>query len=193
MVQARVLSARFQVFQVFPLGYGYSDRVPGFAGKRLVDQLLAVLDPHGVDRFVVWGYSKGGAMALGIGRATPRAAGVVCGGFWPGLVTPALIRRLDRRLRADHPSRSLWWWFKDFDWSEELSKMSCARLLYWGSEDRQMAQRLRSTREELALQNVDFVEFPELDHAGCAAPDALETQIVPSVESWFQRSLRGVW
>ncbi|MEX0874697.1 MAG: alpha/beta hydrolase [Actinomycetota bacterium] len=193
MVQARVLSTKLRVFQVFPLGYGYSERVPGFAGERLVDQVLAVLDRHEVDRFVVWGYSKGGAMGLGIARATRRAAGVVCGGFWPGLVTPGLVRQMDRRLRPDHPSRSLWWWFKDFDWADELSRMSCARLLYWGSEDRQMAQRLRRTREQLTLQDVDFMEFPGFDHGGCSSPEALESAVVPGVAGWLERRLGAEW
>lgn len=53
MMQARVLSDTYQVFQVAPLGYGYSNRVPGYTGERLAEQVLQVLDHHGVDRFVV--------------------------------------------------------------------------------------------------------------------------------------------
>jgi pimeloyl-ACP methyl ester carboxylesterase len=111
LVQARMLSARWRVFQVFPLGYGYSDRVSGYAGEALADQIGVVLDGHEVDRFVVWGYSKGGAMAACIARGTHRAAGLVCGGFSLDFLTPGRLRQLDRRLRPDHPSRSLWWWF----------------------------------------------------------------------------------
>jgi pimeloyl-ACP methyl ester carboxylesterase len=193
MVHARLLSPRWRVFQVFPLGYGYSERVPGFSGERLVEQVLAVLDRHDVNRFVVWGYSKGGAMGLSIARATTRVAGLVCGGFWPGLVTPGLVRQLDRRLSPDHPSRSLWWWFKDFDWSDELSRMSCARLLYWGGQDRQMAQRLRRTREQLTLQDVDFIEFPGLDHGACGSPEAAESVVVPEVATWLEGRLGADW
>ena len=149
-VRARLLSDRCQVFQIAPLGYGYSDRVPGYAGEALASQITAVLDGHGVDRFVVWGYSAGGAMGAAIARRTSRVAALVCGGFSPvDLPTPGMMRQMDRRLRPDDPSRSLWWWFKGFDWSKELSEMSCPRLLYWGSEDRQMAIRLRRTREQL--------------------------------------------
>ena len=79
MVQDRMLSDTCQVFQVAPLGYGYSDRVPGYSGDRLAEQVLRVLDHHDVDHFVVWGYSAGGAMALCIAQSTPRAVGVVTG------------------------------------------------------------------------------------------------------------------
>lgn len=193
MVQARMLSGHWQVFQICPLGYGYSERVPGFAGEMLSDQILAVLDRHDVDRFVVWGYSAGGAMALCIARATPRAAGLVCGGLSPHTPTPGVMRQLDRRLHPDHPSRSLWWWFKSFDWSDVLSGMSCARLFYWGSEDRQMAKRLRHARDQLPLQEVDFVEFPGFDHGRCSTPAALENPVVPTVADWISQRLGPAW
>ena len=44
MIQARILSDRWRVFQIYPLGYGYSDRVPGYAGEALPGQILGVLD-----------------------------------------------------------------------------------------------------------------------------------------------------
>ncbi len=79
--QARLLSDRWRVLQIHPLEFGYRERVPGYAGEALADQVLAVLDHHGVDRFVVWGISKGGAMAACIERRTTRTAGLVSGGF----------------------------------------------------------------------------------------------------------------
>jgi pimeloyl-ACP methyl ester carboxylesterase len=108
-----------------PVGYGYSERVPGYAGEALADQALAVLDRHGVDRFVIWGYSKGGAMAACIARGTGRTAGLVCGAF--SLLdrpSDASMRQMDRRLAPDHPSRSLWAWVKRFDWAEQLATTS---------------------------------------------------------------------
>jgi pimeloyl-ACP methyl ester carboxylesterase len=123
MMQARALSDTYQVFQVAPLGYGYSDRVPGYTGDRLAEQVLGVLDYHGVDHFVVWGYSAGGAMALCIAQATRRAVRIVIGGFSPSPLRPGVLRQLDRRLAPDHPSRSLWWWFQEFDWTTELAAM----------------------------------------------------------------------
>ena len=77
MIQAQVLSDRWRVIQIQPLRYGYSQRVAGYAGEVLADQVMAVLDHQRVDRFVVWGYSKGGAMAACIARGTPRTVGLV--------------------------------------------------------------------------------------------------------------------
>ncbi len=188
MIQARLLSDRFQVFQIAPLGFGYSDRVPGYTGERLPEQILAVLDNHDVDRFAVWGYSKGGAMTLSIARATPRAAALVCGGYTPNFLTPGILRQLDRRLAPDHPSRSLWWWHNGFDWNDEVGKMSCARLFYWGGEDRQMAKHLRRTSNQLALQDADFIEFPDLDHGDCNTPESLEHPVVPAVADWLRET-----
>jgi pimeloyl-ACP methyl ester carboxylesterase len=185
MVQARMLSDRFQVFQIAPLGYGHSERVPGYAGELLPDQILAVLDRHGVDRFVVWGYSAGGAMTLSIARTTPRAAGLVCGGYAPDFLTPGIMRQMDRRLPPDHAARSFWWWHNGFDWIEEVSAMPCPRLFYWGSEDRQMAKKLRRTSELLTFQDVDFIEFPGLDHGECSTPESLEDPVVPTVADWI--------
>lgn len=195
MPQARLLSDRWRVFQIAPLGYGYSDRVPGYAGEALVDQVLAVLDRHDAGRFAVWGYSKGGAMAACIARATPRAAGLICGGFalGDGGPRPGVLRQLDRRLAPDHPSRSLWWWCKEFDWSAELANMAAAALLYWGTDDRQMAKRLDRARGQLGLQHVDFLEFPGLDHQAGNASPALEDRVVPGVAHWLSDRLGPSW
>lgn len=181
VVQARMFSDRWQVFEIAPLGYGYSDRVPGYAGEHLAEQILTVLDHHRVDRFVVWGYSAGGAMSLCVARATDRAAGLVIGGFAPYRMTPGIMRQLDRRLRPDHPSRSLWWWYNGFDWPDEVNAISGARLCYWGGNDVQMAKRLRAMREQLMFQDLDFIEFPAFDHRECNSPGALASNVVPAV------------
>src|SRR6185437_12348879 len=101
-------------------------------------QVLAVLDRHQIDRFTIWGYSAGGAMAAYVARATPRAAALVCGGFSLfDRFTSGTLQRLDRRLPPDHASRTLWWWVNSVDWTGEISAASFPCLLYWGSRDRQ--------------------------------------------------------
>jgi pimeloyl-ACP methyl ester carboxylesterase len=191
--QARLLSDRWRVFQVHPLGYGYSERVPGYAGEALVDQVLAVLDHHAVDRFVVWGISKGGAMAACIARATTRTAGLVTGAFSLHHPTDAQMRRMDRRLRPDHPSRALWAWVKRFDWVEELLVMPCPGLLYWGSEDRNHAPGLRRTRDLLNGDDLEFVEFPGLGHEVGGEPQHITNSVVPMVVDWTARRLGPSW
>lgn len=199
MIQAQVLSDRWRVFQIQPLGYGYSERVAGYAGEALADQVMGVLDDHGVDRFVVWGYSKGGAMAACIARATPRTVGLVCGAY--ALLdhpTDARMRQMDRRLRPDHPSRTLWAWVKRFDWREEFRSLPCPSLLYWGSEDRH-APRLRRARELLGdpdlfgRQDIEFVEYPGLGHEAGGDSQHLAESVIPIVVDWTARRIGPGW
>lgn len=193
-VHVRLLSDRWQLFHVTPVGYGQSDRVPGYAGEALADQIVAVLDRHEVDRFAIWGYSAGGAMAACIARATPRAAALVCGGFdLFDPLAPGTLRQLDRRLHPDHPSRSLWRWVNAFDWNSELRAMSCPCLVYWGSDDRQIAKKLRRAQARLLLHDVDFVEFTALDHAACNTRKALLEHVVPAVDEWVSSRVGRDW
>lgn len=196
MIHSRVLSDRWRVFEISPLGYGRSDRVPGYAGELLPHQILTVLDHHDVDRFVIWGYSKGGAMAATVARATPRAAGLVCAAFALGAVpTPGLIRQMDRRVRPDDPDRTLWRWVSEIHWDDELRAMSIPRLLFWGSEDTsvQMAKRLRKIRERFAGEDIDFVEFPGYGHAEISSDEVSTDVVFPVVAAWIDRRLGRAW
>jgi pimeloyl-ACP methyl ester carboxylesterase len=187
LIHLRLLRDAYSVFEIAPLGYGRSDRVPGYANEALAAQVLSVLDHHDIDRFVVCGYSKGGAMALSVARQTPRAAGVVCGGYAPiGFLTDALMRRLDRRLAHDHPSRTLWPYVKSIDWETELASPRCSALFYWGSEDRQMARHLRRTREQFESKYINFMEFEGLDH-GAFNEDVTANIVIPAVRTWLRK------
>jgi pimeloyl-ACP methyl ester carboxylesterase len=192
-IQVQLLSDAFKVVEVAPLGYGRSDRVAGYAGEALADQVLSMLDHHGVDRFVIWGYSAGGAMAACIARETPRAAGVACGGFAFDSLTDGVMRQMERRLPEGHPGRTLWPWVRSFDWAEELMAMSSPLLFYWGAEDRQMAKRLRRMRGQLWRDGIDFAEFECLDHAACGGDEAAREVVIPAVRSWVARRLGGPW
>lgn len=183
-VLATALSQDWQVFQTTPIGYGLSDRVSGFAGARTTEQVLAVLDQHDTDGFVASGYSAGGAMAAGVVCSTDRAVGLVCGGFALVPARPGVVRQLDRRLPPDHPSREQWAWIASFNWPEDLANLSIPRLLYWGSEDRQMAKPLRRLREELILHDTDFVELAGYDHGGCSSERALTNDVAPTIRRW---------
>lgn len=187
-VHVRMLGDRSQVFHITPVGYGKSDRVPGYAGEALPDQVIAVLDRHEVERFVVWGYSAGGAMAACVARATPRTAALICGGFSLfHRFTPGTMRTLDRRLAPDHASRSLWPWVNAFDWHHEIDAMALPTLLYWGGSDRQMASKLRRSSSALFVGQVDFVEFEGLDHGACNSSEALAGLVVPTIRDWMAR------
>ncbi len=198
LIQARVLGDRWRVFQIHPLGYGYSERVHGYAGEALSDQVLAVLDHHGVDRFVVWGYSKGGAMAACIARATPRSAGLVSGAFsildHP---TDAKMRQMDRRLRPDHPSRTLWAWVKRFDWADELRTMSCPSLsvgeVRTGTQGDSDVLASSSANQTSSEGRTLFVEYPGLGHEAGGDPQFLAETVIPMVKDWTVRRLGHTW
>lgn len=48
------LSRQFRVLQIHPVGFGASDRPDEYDFGSIGDQVLAVCDQEGVDRFAVW-------------------------------------------------------------------------------------------------------------------------------------------
>jgi pimeloyl-ACP methyl ester carboxylesterase len=197
MPQLRILRDSWHVFQIDPIGYGYSERIPGYAGEALTEQVLAVLDEHAVERFVIWGYSQRGGMAACVARATSRATAMVSGGIaLLRVMTPAEQRRGERALRADHPSRPFWRWFMRFDWAAELAAMQCPKLVYFGAEDfGAQGRRLRHDRAQLEAVGVDVIEFEGLDHALCGDGDTevIRDQILPTVVDWVHRRVGPSW
>jgi pimeloyl-ACP methyl ester carboxylesterase len=196
LVHLRALSDRWTVVEISPIGYGRSDRVPGYAGELLADQVHAVLDRHEIDRSVVWGYSAGGAMAASIALASTRTSGLICGGFALGdAPTPGVIRQMDRRLAPDHPARTLWAWVTSIDWTAELRAMTFPRLFFWGGEDTsvQMAERLRRMRDRFADTDIDFVEFPGVGHEVGGDEPLLTDLVFPAVIEWIDHRFESGW
>jgi pimeloyl-ACP methyl ester carboxylesterase len=182
----RVLSSRYRVIQIEPLGFGSSDRPAEYPRVGLHEQVLTVLDSENVERFVAWGYSQGGAMAAAVAQATPRAAAMVAGGFSPfGGPTDSALSRMDREQRVPIASRAFWHWYKRFDWLHELAALRCPRLIYVGGEDRTHAPAIQRTRNQLTGHGVSVVRFEGLDHRTCNDEPALSTQVIPTVVSWL--------
>lgn len=193
-LQLRLLADRYQVIQVEPLGFGASDRPHNFPAAGLHEQVLAVVDREAVGRFVVWGYSQGGAMAAAVAQASPRVAAVVAGGFSLATQpTDAWVDRMDREQRVPVAARTFWHQFKRFDWIEELAAMMRPRLLYVGGEDRVHAAGLRRTRASLADRGATVVEFDGLDHRACDCEPAVSTRIVPTVVGWLDNMVGSGW
>lgn len=193
--ELRLLSDRYTVVQISPLGFGRSDRPRDYPREGIHEHVLAVLDHEEVDRFVVWGYSQCGAMAAAVAQATPRAAGMVSGGFSlvDGGPTDARLSHMDREQRVPVAPRAFWHWRKRFDWLDELAAMRCPRLLYVGTEDRLQALGVRRTREALTERGVTVIEFDGLDHRTCAREPALSTRVVPTVLDWLDESVGTGW
>jgi pimeloyl-ACP methyl ester carboxylesterase len=193
-LQLRLLADRYQVIQVEPLGFGASDRPHRLPGAGLHEQVLAVVDREAVDRFVVWGYSQGGAMAAAVARASPRVVAMVAGGFSLATQpTAAWVDRMDRQQRVPNAARTFWRQFKRFDWVAELAAMGCPSLLYVGGEDRVQAGGLRRTRASLADAGAIVVEFDGLDHRTCDREPAMSTRIVPTVVDWLNNTVGSSW
>ncbi|WP_179790316.1 alpha/beta fold hydrolase [Actinopolymorpha rutila] len=183
------LSDRYTVIQIEPLGFGWSDRPSDYPLAGVHEQVLAVLNQEGVDSFVVWGYSQGGAMALAIAQATPRVTGMVAGGWSPmGAPTDAWMRRADREQQIPIASRAFWRWYRRFDWLDELAAMQCPKLVYAGSGDRPRVSGPRGiprARDALTQRGVTLMEFGGLDHRTCNTEPALSNSVVPAVLDWL--------
>jgi pimeloyl-ACP methyl ester carboxylesterase len=189
-----LLSARHQVIQIEPLGFGRSERPADYPPEGIHEQVLAVLDAESVDRFVVWGYSQGGSMAAAVAQATPRVAALIVGAA--PLVdrpTDAWMARMDREQRVPVAPRTFWHWFKRFDWLAELERMPCPRLVYGGTDDQHHVRHIRRHGEALTGRGVTVIEFPGLDHDTCLREPALSTQVVPEVTDWLDHNLNAGW
>lgn len=75
------LAGTHRVVSVDPLGNGLSDKpheLDAYAWPAVATDLLEVIDAAGVDRPVVWGYSRGGALAAALASEHPdRVAALV--------------------------------------------------------------------------------------------------------------------
>ena len=79
-----LLTPTHRVLTVDPLGNGLSDKPHEIDAYRWPDvgaDIVAVLDAAGVDRAVVWGYSRGASLAAVVAAASPdRVAAVILTG-----------------------------------------------------------------------------------------------------------------
>ncbi len=181
----RLLSDRYTLIQVEPVGFCRSDRPQRYPRAGVPEQILTVCDTEGIDEFAVWGFSQGGAMACTVARATPRARLLICGGFNPlrGL-SAAWLARMNLEKRVPLGSREFWNYFHSYDWRHELRRLDIAMLVYAGSLDKQCLSR----SEQLVVRalGVDVVTFDGLGHAdsGLGDPDSPATN---TVAEWMNR------
>ncbi|WP_427888672.1 alpha/beta fold hydrolase [Kribbella sp. GL6] len=166
------LAERFRVFQVHPVGFGASDRPEVYDFGSIGDQVLAVLDHEGVERFCVWGFSQTACMAAMAARSTSRAHALVMGGVVPiGMVTDAEMRRLEREPRLPRPALEFWRAYRSYDWHHELRCYPGRRVTYMGTADPAF-RRFRKLRPVLEGIGVTYLEFEGLNHTTCGLGDA---------------------
>lgn len=79
------LARHWRVINVDPLGHGASDKphdADSYAAAGVTADLVAVLDAEKVDRATVWGYSRGGWLALNLASRYPdRVDRIVVGAY----------------------------------------------------------------------------------------------------------------
>lgn len=190
--QLSLFADRYTALQVTPIGFGASERPADYRPPNgIAPQVLAVLDQEGIDRFAVWGYSQGAAMAAVVALATPRAVAMIAGGHpLIGEPTSGTLRRLDKEPRLPIGAHAFWHWYAAHDWDRELSAMACTKIVYFGSEDR---PTLRRRREQLIASGVDVYEFAGLDHQTCDSGLGFEQRVLPAVVERLTQAHPSGW
>lgn len=95
---------------IFPdmRGHGRSDRpheASAYSCEAVIGDALAVLDDVGVDQADVWGYSRGGSVAVWLSAVAPaRVTRAIIGGYGPGRRVPP-PRPAPTTLRSSKGSR----------------------------------------------------------------------------------------
>ena len=199
------LAERFTVIVASPRGFAASGRLTGddpYRAGDMAEDLVAVVQAVGFERFAVLGYSFSGAFAAWLPHLTGGVDAVVAGGFpIAGDYTylQADVHRRTEEARADPDA----WAYLDahFDpraaiaFYSELSELpadalvsdlKCPLLAFWGDEDEEIA--LAGGTEELASgldrHGLQHVSFPGHDHEGMLRHIG---EAVPSVLAWFDR------
>lgn len=184
----------FRVVEVHPLGFGRrSDRPAGsdYPAGGIHEQVRAVLDEENIGRFVVWGFSQGGSMAMCVAQGIPDRVDALVAGACLLIDEPsdAWMARSERQGRVPVGPMTFWRWFRRFDWLEELGAMPFPRLFYVGTEDTGRVRALRRHRDALVERGLEIMEFEGLDHR--MAENQLE-RVVPDVLDWLRQAARGL-
>jgi pimeloyl-ACP methyl ester carboxylesterase len=192
------LARDFAVVVAAPRGYARSSRLAiddDDAVDLLRNDLLAVADAAGLDRFSILGYSLSGAVAAWLGTVESRIDRVVAGGF-PLLGSYARVLDAARHDAAEVRSVE-----EDFDPRAALAfyahlatlpdgalvdRQSRTPLAYWGSDDEVLARFGALTKLAFGLRErgVRFRVLDGLDHTGALL--AFET-----VMPWIVEELRS--
>jgi pimeloyl-ACP methyl ester carboxylesterase len=201
----RPLLDRFTVIVASPRGFASSSRLDADAPYRvddLVDDVVAVMQAVGFERFSVLGYSFTGAFAPWIARLSGRVDAVVSGGFPIIGDYTYLYADIQRRTEEAMADPAVWAMVDSrFDnraalaFYRELSELpadslatdlQCPLFAFWGDQDEEIA--LAGGTEELASgldrRGLQHVSFPGHDHEGMLAHI---NDAVPDVLAWFDQ------
>jgi pimeloyl-ACP methyl ester carboxylesterase len=195
---------RFTVITASPRGFATSSRLGADAPYRvrdLADDLIAVVEAVGFDRFFVLGYSFTGVFAPWIAHLTGRADAVVSGGFpiagdyaylYPEIQRQSEAAKSDpaawARVDAQFDNRAALAFYRELSElpaDSLVSDLPCPLFAFWGDQDEEMGpggtQQLASGLDRHGIRHVSF---PGYDHEGMLThiDDA-----VPEVLAWFDQ------
>ncbi|MFZ0341694.1 MAG: alpha/beta hydrolase [Gaiellaceae bacterium] len=205
VLDLRPFSERFTVITASPRGFEGSGRLDADAAYRvrdLADDLVAVLQEVGFERFSVLGYSFTGAFAPWLAQLTGRVDAVVSGGFPIAGDYTYLDADTRRRTEEARSDPAAWEYVNShFDtraalaFYRELSQLPpdslvsglpCPLYAFWGDDDEEIA--LGGGTDQLAAvldrHGLQHVSFPGRDHEGMLAN---LDEAVPGVLAWLDR------
>lgn len=195
---------RFTVIAASPRGFGSSTRLDAdipYRVRDMADDLVAVVQAVGFDRFFVLGYSFTGAFAPWIAHLTGKADAVVSGGFpiagdytylYPEIQRQSEAAKSDpdawARVDAAFDNRAALTFYRELSnlpADSLVADLPCPLFAFWGEQDEEMGpggtEQLASGLDRHGLQHVSF---PGYDHEGMLTHlDAAS----PSVLAWLDR------
>jgi pimeloyl-ACP methyl ester carboxylesterase len=195
---------RFTVITASPRGFGASGRLDADAPYRvgdLAEDLVAIVQAVGFERFFVFGYSFSGAFGPWLAQLTGRVDAVVSGGFpiagdyaylYPEIQRQSEAAKSDpaawARVDAAFDNRAALAFYRELSELPQdslISDLPCPLFAFWGDEDEEMGpggtEQLAASLDRYGLPHVSF---PGHDHEGMLShlDDA-----VPNVLSWFDQ------
>lgn len=133
-------SYRVVVMDYPPTGADAQAAVDGFTPDRVCEDILAVADAAGAERFAWYGYSWGGVVGLHLASRTTRLTALVCGGWPPLGASYARMATVCEALaeRGEAEARLFVTYYRGLEqWSdhEAVSKFMCPRMVFAGTDD----------------------------------------------------------
>jgi pimeloyl-ACP methyl ester carboxylesterase len=195
---------RFTVITASPRGFASSSRLDADAPYRvrnLADDLIAVVQAVGFDRFFVLGYSFTGAFAPWLAQLTGKADAVVSGGFpivgdyaylYPEVQRQSEAAKSDpaawARVDATFDNRAALAFYRELSEPPPdslVSDLPRPLFVFWGDQDEEMGpggtEQLASGLDRHGLQHVSF---PGHDHEGMLTHI---NDAVPTVLAWLDQ------
>jgi pimeloyl-ACP methyl ester carboxylesterase len=189
---------RYSVLLVDYPSIGGSDTIPADALTldRVCDDLLAVADAAGFDRFAWWGATFGAVAGLELAARTSRVAALVSAGWSPlGMPYDGMVRgareygdvppphaRVILRTPAQYAQWATFYGSLPPRWEEDVNaRLTCPRVVVYGANAESsvgstalpIAATIRASRARLESLGWRLVEVPDADAALVLDPAAL--------------------